>query len=549
MAFQIGVSGHRHLGRADIHGIGVEAARLFRAIRDKAIALHAADQAQARPLYQPAPPRLRCVCGLAEGSDFVLAEAALAEGWELVAVLPFDPVEFARDFAGAALDQYRSLLARASTVCALDGQRDDEAVYGDVGQIVTEQSDLLLVVWDGKPPRGPGGTGEVAQGALRRGLPLAILPPTGPPAITWRNAGEGDGEAILRAALFPPSADLGVVQSYFAETPRGAKWATAAQQIYERLVTIGFRPPAAPPVAPAPEPTAAAALDQPFLAADRLATEHAARYRAAGLMRYGLILPATLASLVGWYGHGWLQPAGNLADFAILVFVLRFSANGWWEPSHRRFVAYRALAEYLRNVRTLATLGAVAQAPGAAAHQARSTDWTAWYGRAAVRGQGLAAARFDPESVDAARSFVRTEVFGQIRFLFDRAARFELMARRLRQIGAALSICGIVFSAVRAGLLLAGTRSSALRAFNELALVLPAMAPVFLGLLSFNEYSKLATRYRAVAAELQTQAAALDSVAPRRSAVLSVARRIADVMLAEGADWQLLIKAQTVSAY
>lgn len=82
-----------------------------------------------------------------------------------------------------------------------------------------------------------------------------------------------------------------------------------------------------------------------------------------------------------------------------------------------------------------------------------------------------------------------------------------------------------------------------------MALVLPAMAPVFLGLLSFNEYTRLATRYRAVAAELQVQIAALDRSSPRRAAVLPIARRIAEVMLAETADWQLIIKARTVSAY
>jgi len=42
--------------------------------------------------------------------------------------------------------------------------------------------------------------------------------------------------------------------------------------------------------------------------------------------------------------------------------------------------------------------------------------------------------------------------------------------------------------------------------------------------------------------------AALDAAGPRRAAVLRVARRVADVMLAEGADWQLLIKARTISA-
>ena len=98
-------------------------------------------------------------------------------------------------------------------------------------------------------------------------------------------------------------------------------------------------------------------------------------------------------------------------------------------------------------------------------------------------------------------------------------------------------------------LLLAGAGPSALRAFNELALVLPAMAPVFLGLLSFNEYSKLATRYRAVAAALNVQIAALGRAPPHRAAVLPIARRIVEVMLAERDDWRQLMQSRTISAY
>ncbi len=549
LALQLGVCGHRHLPGADPNGISAAAGGLLQALGREVLALHAADQAQTSPLYSAAPPRLRCVCGLAEGADSILAEAALEAGWELVAVLPFAPDDFAADFAGAALGRYRVLLARATEVCALDGDRDTDTAYLDVGEIVVEQSDLLLAVWDGKPARGPGGTEDVVRRCRERGLPVAVVPASGHAALSWLDGGDGDMAAVLKAALLPPAEDGAMARSYFADTSRNPAWARSALRSYERIVTAGIRSPSPPPM-PQPAPNSAAlALDPAFLPADRLATEYAARYRAAGLLRYGLILPATLASLLGWYGAGWLQPVGNLANFAILLFVLRFSAKGWWEPAHRRFIAYRALAEYLRNARTLATLGAVPRPPGSAAHHERSTDWTAWYCRAAIREQGLATVRFDPATVDAARETVRAEALGQVGFLLGRAARFDDIARRLRQIGVALFMCGMAFSAVRAALLLASAGSSALRGFNELALMLPAMAPIFLGLLSFNEYGKLATRYRAVAAELRELLGLLDSAVPQRQAVLAVTRRIADTMLAEGADWRQLIRARTVSAY
>ena len=553
LTFQVGACGHRHLPEADLDGTRLAAVALFRALRAQAVAVHAADQAEPVPLYLAAPPRLRCVCGLAEGADSILAEAALEDGWELVAVLPFAPDEFAKDLNGAALDRHRSLLARAAVVCALDGTREegsDGTAYGEVAQVLVEQSDLLLAVWDGKPARGPGGTEDVVQRSLRSGLPVAVLPTSGPARVTWLDATDGDCATILRSAVLPPAADAAMARSYFADSSRPPAWARASLRAYEAMVTLGLPVSKTPaPPGPAAASGAAGALDPAFLPADRLATEHAARYRAAGLMRYGLILPATLASLLGWYGEGWMQPAGNLADFAILAFLLHFSARGWWGPALRRFIAYRALAESLRNARLLAGLGAVAQSPGAAAHEQRSADWTAWYGRAVTREQGMAQREFGPASVAAARETVRSEALGQVAFLLARAARFDAIAGRLRRIGVALFLCGGAFSAVRAALLLASAGSTALRDFNELALVLPAMAPVFLGLLSFNEYGKLATRYRAVAAMLGVQVAALDAAPPRRAAVLAVARRIADIMLAEGAEWRELTRARTVSAY
>jgi hypothetical protein len=545
LAFHVGVSGHRHLPGADLKAIQAAAFSLFRALGDEATALHAADQTSADPLYALAPPRLRCVCGLAEGADSLLAAAALDAGWQLGAILPFPAEDYAADFAGDALAGYRALLSQAATVCTLDGDRDSPAAYADCGEMVAEQSDLLIAVWDGKPARGPGGTGDVVQHALARSLPVAILPPSGPAAVRWLNAA-GDTAVTVEAALRRPAVDPVIARAWSAGPSGAPGWARSSLRAYERLMTAGRHIPALAPGPPAVFSPATRTLTDAFERADRLATEHATRYRAAGLMRYGLILPATVCSLLGWYGAPWLQPLGNLGDFAILTFILYFSRKGWWGLAHRRFVAFRAAAEQLRYARMLACLGATVPTPGS---QAGAADWTAWYSRAAVREQGVVPLVFTPATVAAARDTVREEARGQIAFLRVSATRFEAMALRLRRIGVALFLCGMVFSAVRALLLLAGARPEVLRGFNETALVLPAMAPVFLGLLSFNEYSTLATRYRAVAAELERLLPELDAAAPQRPAVLAVARRIADTLLAEGADWQRLIRARTMSAY
>ncbi len=552
MAFQVGVTGHRALPGADTTAIGAEAAKLFRAIRTEASALLATDQASPTPLYRADPPRLRCICGLAEGADGVLAEAALAEGWDLVAVLPFARAEFARDFtAGPAVNRFHDLLDRASIVSELDGsrQRGGEP-YAQVGQQIVEQSDLMLVVWDGLPPRGPGGTGDVVQQGLDRGMPVAILPSTGRGPIAWRGAAEDHVATLLQTALLPPADATGFPHRYFMEVSGGAGWARAVVRWFERVILVGAPRPEPLPIPPAfPERAADTWMAPYFDAADRLAGDYAARYRTAGLMRYALILPATAGSFIAAFGPSWSRPLGYAVQFGSLAAVLAFSTRGGWERSQARFVAYRALAEYLRNASMLAPLGAVAQAPGAAAHQARASDWTAWYGRAVIRDMGLLPSRLDSAAVARAADSVRSRAIEQIDYLLDRATHFAAMARRLKRIGLGLVIAGIGFSMMRAALPYAPVEGRPVVWSNELALVLPALAPVFLGLLGFGEYGRLVMRYQGVAAELRLQVSALDKAAPDRAAILRIARRIADVMLAEAADWQLIIKARTLTAY
>ena len=81
-------------------------------------------------LYDSACPIMRAISPLAEGTDRIFAEQALALGFELCAVLPFPQLEFEKDFAqGVALEEnslnrFRSLLAKATTQFELDGTRE-----------------------------------------------------------------------------------------------------------------------------------------------------------------------------------------------------------------------------------------------------------------------------------------------------------------------------------------------------------------------------------------------------------------------------------------
>jgi hypothetical protein len=121
------------------------------------------------------PPRFTLVSAIAEGADRYAADLALARGWRLVRPLPFDPERYEEDFADAASkEHYQRLLwasrrvkpVRAEVVAEIGG---DAAPYAAVGRALIEQADLLVCVWNGLPPKGPGGTAEVAALMLEKG--------------------------------------------------------------------------------------------------------------------------------------------------------------------------------------------------------------------------------------------------------------------------------------------------------------------------------------------------------------------------------------------
>jgi len=59
----------------------------------------------------------------------------------------------------------------------------DAAPYAAVGRALIDRADLLLCVWNGLPPKGPGGTSEVAALMLEQGG-LVLWISVGRPGVT-----------------------------------------------------------------------------------------------------------------------------------------------------------------------------------------------------------------------------------------------------------------------------------------------------------------------------------------------------------------------------
>ncbi len=112
-----------------------------------------------------------------EGVDRFAADIALARHWRLVTPLPFSVERYESTFSDDEFKaHFRRLLWASRKISPVSRDQVDAIVgagaaagYAAVGRVLVEKADLLLCVWNGMPPKGPGGTAEVAALMLERG--------------------------------------------------------------------------------------------------------------------------------------------------------------------------------------------------------------------------------------------------------------------------------------------------------------------------------------------------------------------------------------------
>jgi hypothetical protein len=153
----IGFTGHRHLQSPE------KVAGALRKVIDS--------------LRAEIPGQLFGCSSIAIGADTLFAEACVAAGIPWIALLPHPEEDFKRDFQESDWKRTSALLERALRVEALSRTRDRDVAYLECGLSTVEESDLMIAVWDGKSPRGTGGTAEVVAHVRNVAKPLVLIDP------------------------------------------------------------------------------------------------------------------------------------------------------------------------------------------------------------------------------------------------------------------------------------------------------------------------------------------------------------------------------------
>ncbi|MFI6640222.1 hypothetical protein [Streptomyces sp. NPDC050504] len=123
------------------------------------------------------PAELVGLSCIADGPDTWFAQAVLDHGGQIEVVLPAE--QYRADLPDWHHPTYDELLRRAAAVhrTGLDGSDSQAHMAGS--ELLVDQADELLAVWDGQPARGYGGTADVVVYAEGRRVPLRVLWPEG----------------------------------------------------------------------------------------------------------------------------------------------------------------------------------------------------------------------------------------------------------------------------------------------------------------------------------------------------------------------------------
>lgn len=609
LAFRVGIVGHRPnrlpadaAARSELREmIG------FILTRVRTEAENYAATKAGRQWYAHEPPLMRAVSPLAEGCDRIFAEEAIARGYQILCPMPFHQPEYAKDFMvdsaqePESLQHFQTLLAAAEITglvkFELDGDRSTEAqAYRMAGRVVLNQSDLLIAAWDGRPDAGEGGVLGSIREAVRFHVPVLWIDPFSPGQ--WQALRSADDVKPLRDGVVcrprtagystsdETKADLAqavkdIVESqiagpsdpeaagYFRRrkprmNPGGLSWklfrALVAREMPKRpLIAVGdfvervrrewplASDPGLPQRPSKTEDWGNRELRLHFAWADGLAELYADRYRSTYVEIYllsVLSVAAALAPITLGLSENWAVRC-IAAELVLLMLIVWRFFRGRAQKWHDRWMAYRLLAELLRQLRLLIPLGGGCPFPDvpivSTAWGSPTQTWMYWHMRAVGRAVGLPQTRVTPDHVRQCLHFVDTVASGQLKFHAATTNRSERIARSLHGTLAALFL-GTIAAAV--GRLLINN-SPLGREMIFLSAMLPVIGSALFAMLNQGEFVRLHKRsagmvdlFHKFAMEIAVLQS--DRVDTRLPDAAALARKIAGAMVDEVADWRVI---------
>ncbi|NUT00018.1 MAG: hypothetical protein HOP96_03475 [Sphingomonas sp.] len=536
-----------------------------------------------RQYFSSADPRLLFVSPLADGADQIGAHIALELGFELHAILPFNRETYRADLPDdESRARFDALVQRSTCVLELPGESSHHLEsYVMAGRATVAHSDLLIAVWDGLPPRGRGGTGEIVRLAHDRATPTIHVPIASSGAVTlrWsayepaivtgaddvanvRTFGRDELLSTLTVLVSPPPdeqerrfirkfqhecrrkirtrieyplllAAAGVTRlrkthwrNDICSIQTHAEWQTYCDAC-QRVNAVN---------------TPLTGLQNWYEWADSLAGHFAQSYRSGHVFNFALGAFAVLLALTTLIA----PDAKKLLAVAEFIAVLAILLNTWVgtkEQWHRRWLDYRQLAERLRPMRSLKLLGLAAPDPPGTTANPISRRWVDWYASAVWRAMGCPSGMIDAERLKLLTATIAEhELAPQVAYHRSAAGQAERLDHRLEIVGLSLFAAALVGCVV----LLAGFGiapewvSHNSNWFTILSAGLPAIGTAVFGIRVQGDYVGSAVRSEQTAQVLEQIGERLERDGSNLSRAGDLVEQAARAMHADLDEWRLL---------
>lgn len=316
---------------------------------------------------------LQLITPLAEGSDRLVADVALELGCNLIVPMPMPQAEYEKDFSSPeAVEEFRGSLKKARVIhLRLLKSDPGESLtheeraqqYAQMGIFISNHSQVLLALWDGKPSSDVGGTAGVVNYHLTAVMPGFSIAEDSPNLLA-----DNENDLVYHIAC---SRDRPDGQPREGLSPLQTNWVTAQfgfepgenlpieyQIMWHRLQDyqrdmkkygLSIKEEGVNLLESAPD------LELPIGTFDIAYQHRIADWLAIHFQKrisFGLIATHSIAVLVGLIFIVYSEVDGFdfLVDFFLLAFLIGFIIYkiGEYRQWHRKHLDYRALAEGLR---------------------------------------------------------------------------------------------------------------------------------------------------------------------------------------------------------
>jgi hypothetical protein len=522
LRLRIGITGHRDVTAAH-PGLTTEIANAVEYIIERL----ATDPGRVRS----GEIALTAVSALAEGADRLVADEILKRGGSrLEIILPLPPEDYRHDFGSpASVDEFDEIRKKhGSTADIVQTAGSREEAYELAGHAVVDRSDVMIVVWDGEPARGRGGTAEIYSYAQRWQKPILLI------SIS-ENSAKLDTDHV-------PGTAKGNIPLSSESIMRLDEYNN------ERLSESAVN--ALPPLLAKTDATrrlkSSTQLNEHvshyFARADLVATRFQREWFYAIRLLYTLAPLAVLvvaAQVTFWpdrIGYAWFE-------FGILLIIIAVLVVARWKRWHQRWVSARYLAEQIRSLMFLGLTGIITLEKSAA--DGRTVAESSWTERAAQE-IWFTRPRYVPDADISVLIAVLYEEWIKGQRKYHRGVSRKYSARSTQFQAAAVSLFSLsALFALLHSLGTAGTASRPFKWWDFLAIAIPGIAAALGGYGAQRDYLRHAERSKLFAVTLDSASERLltaGSLQDVQQAALSVSR----AMRSEATDWYTVVHSQDV---